>query len=79
MNVVIAIILKILGAIFGPVIARIPWFKKKSQVRTAYEEADQAREGQAQSEEQVADLESEREHEENMEKPDDEFWQGGKF
>jgi len=73
------IILNILKIIFGPLISRIPLFKKKSPTRVAYEKADQAEQAQAQAEEQVADLEAEKEHKENMEKSDDEFWHGGKF
>lgn len=75
----ITIILSILKIIFGPIISRISWFKRKSQTREAYEEADRAEEAQAQAEEQVADLESEREHQENMSMPDKDFWEGGKW
>lgn len=75
MSFVIDIILKILGLIIG----KIPYFKKKSAVKTAYEEADKIKQAQAEAQEQVASMERDKEHEENMSKSDDDFWEGGKW
>jgi len=74
-----SIILKIIGMIFGPIIGKIPWFKKKSQVKEAHEKADKAEAKQAEAEEELANMKREEAIEDDMEKPDDEFWQGGKL
>lgn len=73
----ISIILRILGAIFGLLIRKIPFFKKRSPTAKAYEKADEAEANQARAEEELADMKREKEHEENMKKSDDDFWQGG--
>ncbi len=79
MSFAITIVLKILGALFGPVISRIRWFKKESPVAKGYKKADEAEAKQAESEEQLANMKREKELEDDMKKPDDEYWQGGKF
>lgn len=73
----VSIILRILGAIFSPILSRIPWFSKKSPAAKGYQKADEAEAKQAQTEEQLADMKRQKEHEENMKKSDDDFWQGG--
>lgn len=75
----VSIILKILGMIFGPLISRIPWFKKESEVAKGYKKADEAEAKQAESEEELANMKREKELEDDMKKDDKDFWKGGKF
>ena len=65
---IISIILSAFGIIKG--------FFKRDRHKEAYEEADTAKARQGELEEEIAERDARRQHEENLEKSDDDFWEG---
>lgn len=65
---IISLILSALGIVKG--------LFKRDRHKEAYEEADTAKARQGELEEEIAELDARRKHEENLKKSDEDFWSG---